>query len=197
MGDAHMVGFGFKQAWLGLRDVDVNAAVAALGASDLGTVDWQQGIDLAYLTDDRIAITPPLAGAGGDWTLVVGRSFFAEDRTPNIVELSARLGTEVQFFATHRVVEAHFWERAVAGKLVRAFRYVGETGEIARWYGEPDATELEIGLPSAYETDAAPEDSPDVIVDEADVMTVAAAWSVDPMRLDGRPATAPLHVAAR
>jgi hypothetical protein len=35
----------------------------------------------------------------------------------------------------------------------------------------------------------------DVIVDERDVMRVAAAWSVDPSSLDGRPAPGPLTVA--
>jgi hypothetical protein len=200
MSVAHMVGFGFKQAWLALRHPlgDTAEICAALGANDLGTVDWQQGIDLAYLTDNRGAVTPPLADAGGVlWTLVVGRLFFADAGMPDIVELSDRLGTEVQFFATHRVVEAHFWERAVAGRLVRSFRYVGEIGEITRWYGEPDATELAIGLPPRFDTAAEPEVQPNVVVDEDDVMTVAAAWSLDPTKLDGRPAPGPLHVAAR
>jgi hypothetical protein len=198
MSVGHMVGFGFKQAWLAVRDpVVVDDIVALLGASDLGTVDWQQGIDLAYLTDNRLAITPPLAGAAGEaWTLVVGRLFFAEGGPPDIAELSDRLGTEVQFFATHRVVEAHFWERAVEGRLVRSFRYVGETGEITHWYGEPDATELAAGLPATYDTEAEPEDQPNVVVDEDDVMTVAAAWSLDPTKLDGEAAPGPLHVAA-
>lgn len=184
--------------------LDVDRILAALGLRDLGTVDWRQGIDLAYLTDDRLAITPPLGGApaltetsGTDWILVAGRAFFAEDAMPDVVELSATLDTEVQFFATHRVVEAHYWERAVAGRLVRAFRYVGETGEVTRWLGDPDATEARIGLPAAYDIEAAPEDRPDVMVDEADVMTVAAAWSVDPSELDARPAPGPLRVAAR
>ena len=195
-----MVGFGFKQAWLALREPvgDAGEICAALGANDLGTVDWQHGIDLAYLTDNRIAVTPALPGTGGvSWTLVVGRLFFVDTGMPDIVELSGRLGTEVQFFATHRVVEAHFWERAVEGKLVRSFRYVGETGEITRWYGEPDATELAIGLPSTFDTDAEPEDQPNIVVDEDDVMTVAAAWSLDPTELDGQTASGPIHVAAR
>jgi hypothetical protein len=200
MSVAHMVGFGFKQAWLALRDPvgDAGEICAALGASDLGTVDWQQGIDLAYLTDNRIAVTPTLSGAGGvSWTLVVGRLFFVDAGMPDIVELSGQLGTEVQFFATHRVVEAHFWERAVEGKLIRSFRYVGETGEITRWYGEPDATELAIGLPLTFDTEAEPEDQPNIVVNEDDVMTVAAAWSLDPTELDGHPAPGPVHVAAR
>src|SRR5215475_12279904 len=197
MSGAHMVGFGFKQAWLAVAGTDAGTVMATLGVRDLGTVDWRAGIDLAYLTDDRLAVTPPLPGAAGSWVLAAGRAFFADDATPDVAELSVTLGTEVQFFATHRVMEAHYWERAVGGRLVRAFRYVGETGRVTRWYGEPDATEIAIGLPSHYDTDSESDDRPDVMVSEADVMTVAAAWSVDPSTLDGREAAGPLHVAAR
>jgi hypothetical protein len=197
MGDAHMVGFGFKQAWLAVAGTDAARVMTALGVRDLGTVDWRAGIDLAYLTDDRLAVTPPLPGAAGRWVLVAGRAFFGEDAAPDVAALSATLGAEVQFFATHRVVEAHYWERAVGGRLIRSFRYVGETGRVIRWYGEPDATEIAIGLPSEYDADGETDDQPDVMVAESDVMTMAAAWSIDPSSLDGREAAGPLHVAAR
>jgi hypothetical protein len=201
MGDARMVGFGVKQAWLAIgtadRDVPPEAIMAALGVRDLGAVDWRHGIDLAYLTDDRLAITPPLAGAGGRaWTLVVGRAFFAADGAPDIATVSAALDADVQFFATHRVAEAHDWERAVGGRLVRAFRYVGERGQVIRWYGEPDATELALGLPASYNRDRGPDGERDIVVGEPDVMRVAAAWSVDPSSLDGQPAAGQLRVAA-
>jgi hypothetical protein len=222
MDDAHMVGFGFKQAWLAIRvsspaagtagtgdaagtadaaaaagsaDPSVGEVLSALGARDLGEVDWAQGIDLAYLTDDRLAVTPPLVGVGGStWILVAGRAFFGEAAAPDVAALSGRLGTEVQFFATHRVVEAHFWERAADGSLVRSFRYVGETGEVRSWYGKPDATELAIGLPPDYALDAEPDDQVNILVDELDVLSVAAAWSLDPSQLDGRPAAGRLRV---
>lgn len=197
-----MVGFGVKQAWLAIgaadRDVPPEAIMAALGVRDLGAVDWRHGIDLAYLTDDRLAITPPLAGAGGRaWTLIAGRAFFADGAAPDVAALSASLAADVQFFATHRVVEAHFWERAAGGRLVRAFRYVGERGEVTRWYGEPDAAEIAVGLPVAFDAHLDPDDRPVVMVNESDVMKVAATWSVDPSTLDGQPATGLLRVAAR
>jgi len=47
-----------------------------------------------------------------------------------------------------------------------------------------------IGLPASLDGDV------DVLVGETDVMRVAAAWSVDPTALDGRPASGPLRVAA-
>jgi hypothetical protein len=186
-----MVGFGPKQAWLAIRDPDPGAVVAALGLRDLGTVPWRNGIDLAYLTDDRLVLTPPLAGAGdAHWLLVTGRWLLRADAKVDVTMLSATLGTEVQFFATYRVAEIHRWERAVDGVPVRAFGYRGETGEVTAWWGEPDAAERAIGLP------ADPDDEADVLVAEDDVMRVAGAWSVDPTALDGRPAPGPLRAAA-
>jgi hypothetical protein len=187
-----MVGFGYKQAWLAVRDGDQAAVVAALDLRDLGTVSWRDGIDLAYLTDDRLALTPPLPGArGARWLLVTGRWLLRPASAVDIAELSATLGTEVQFFATYRVAEAHRWQRAVDGVLVRAFGYVGETGEVTDWWGEPDEAEVAIGLPAGDSDEGA-----DILVSEEDVMRLAEAWSVDPTALDGRPAFGPLRAAA-
>src|SRR3954454_2402606 len=130
-----MVGFGGKQAWLAVAmnsarpaspaGPATEALLAALGLRDLGEVPWRDGIDLAYLTDDRVVFTPPLAGAGDTtWTLAVGRSFLRPDVAVDVADLSGRLGTEVQLFASHRVTELHRWQRADRGELIRAFVYV-------------------------------------------------------------------------
>jgi len=186
-----MVGFGSKQAWLAIREGDADRVIAALELRDLGPVPWRDGVDLAYLTDDRLVLTPPLPGAGdAPWLLVTGRWLLRAGARVDIVELSAALGTEVQLFATYRVGESHRWERAVDGELVRAFGYVGETGEITEWRGSPDGTERAIGLPDA------PDDEADLLVSESDVLRVAGAWSVDPSALDGRPAPGPLRATA-
>ena len=50
-----MVGFGYKQAWLAVRDGDPDAVIAALGLRDLGPVSWRVGADLAHLNQDRLA----------------------------------------------------------------------------------------------------------------------------------------------
>jgi hypothetical protein len=185
-----MVGFGPKQAWLAVRDGKHPAVSAALGLRDLGTVSWRNGIDLAYLTDDRLVLTPPLPGAGdARWLLVTGRWLLRAGAAVDVAELSATLGTEVQFFATYRVSELHRWQRAVDGVLTRAFEYVGQTGEVTEWRGEPDDVEIAIGLPAALDDEAS------ILVSEADVMRLAGAWSVDPTALDGRPAPGPLHAA--
>jgi hypothetical protein len=206
-----MMGFGFKQAWLAIRDGEVDAVLRALRLRDLGPVSWRAGVDLAYLTDDRVVLTPPLPGAGGSsWLLVAGRWLFGRGADVDVAALSATLGTEVQLFSTHRVPEAHRWERAVDGQVVRAFSYVGESGELVTWQGEPDAAESAIGItrPGGAaarddENDENDENDGDdgddagvMLVSEGDVMRMAAAWSLDPSALDGRPSPGPLRAAA-
>lgn len=186
-----MVGFGGKQAWLAVRDAEPAAVLVALGLRDLGDVPWRDGIDLAYLTDDRVAFTPRLPGAdGGSWVLAVGRWLLRPDTGVDLTALSGLLHTEIQLFATHRVAELHRWQRAVDGTLVRAFGYVGQTGEVTTWHGAPDAAERAAGLPAVLDEEAT------VLVAEQDVMRVAHAWSVDPTGLDARPAPGPLRVGA-
>jgi len=188
-----MVGFGAKQAWLAIRDGDAELVGAVLGLRDLGPLSWRAGVDLSYLTDDRVLLTPPLPGAdGADWLLVAGRWLVQTSSTLDVATLSDLLATEVQYFATHRVVELHQWQRARDGELLRSFAYLGETGEVTDWRGEPDPVELAIGLPAVLDDN----DETDVLVGEADVMRVAAAWSLDPVRLDGLPAPGPLRAAA-
>jgi hypothetical protein len=186
-----MVGFGYKQAWLAVREAPAAAVTEAMQLRGLGPVQWRSGIDLAYVTDDRLMLTPPLPGAeGAAWTLVVGRWLLQQESTVDIVALSRRLRTEVQFYATYRVQELHQWRRARNGELVRAFGYVGRTGEVTQWYGKPDRAEREAHLPAKADADTV------ILVDEADVLSVAAAWSLNPTTLDGVPATAPLQAAA-
>jgi hypothetical protein len=191
MGTDVMVGFGGKQAWLAVRDGDPERVLDALGLRDLGEVPWRDGIDLAHLTDDRVAVTPPLPGARDTrWVLAVGRYLLRPDTVVDVVGLSARLRTEVQFFATHRVTESHRWRRAADGDLVRAFGYVGQTGDVTSWHGDPDPAERAAGLPAAFTAEETT-----VLVSEHDVLRVADGWSIDPARLDGR-APGPLRVGA-
>ena len=109
----------------------------------------------------------------------------------DVVELSARLHTEVQFFATDRVTESHRWQRAVDGELVRTFGYVGRTGDVTSWHGDPDPAERSAGLPATF-ADA----ETTVLVSEKDLLRVADGWSLDPSGLDGRAAPGPLRVGA-
>jgi hypothetical protein len=191
MSNEKMVGFGPKQAWLAVRNGRPDTMIAALGLKDLGPVSWRDGVDLAYLTDDRVAVTPPLPGADDvSWALLTGRWLLIWASAVDIADLSRRLDTEVQAFSSYRVGEAHGWERAVNGTLVRSFAYIGQTGEVTRWHGEPDASELAVGLPPQMDMGT------EVLIGEADVMRLAGLWSVNPTALDGQPASERLRAAA-
>ncbi|MFI5892970.1 hypothetical protein ACIA5D_22945 [Actinoplanes sp. NPDC051513] len=191
MGEGVMVGFGGKQAWLAVAGDDPVAVIEALGLRDLGPVPWREGIDLAHLTDNRVAVTPPLPGARDiTWVLATGRRLLLPSAHVDVIGLSATLGTEVQFFATHRVTELHRWQRAAGGELIRAFGYVGQTGEVTSWHGEPGPAERDAGLPAELDEDTT------VLVGEKDVLRVADAWSIDPTTLTGRPAPGPLRIGA-
>jgi hypothetical protein len=186
-----MVGFGGKQAWLAVRDGEPELVTALLGLTDLGTVSWRMGIDLAYFTDDRVMLTPPLPGAGGSlWLLVVGRWLATQESTVDVESLSESLATEVQYFATDRSAQRHRWRRARDGVLLRSFDLLAADGRVVDWHGDPDEAEAAAGLPAAVDEDT------DVLVDEADVLRVAGAWSIDPTTLNGRPAPGPLRAAA-
>ena len=182
-----MTGFGGKQAWLAVAGSEPEAVREALGLRDLGAVPWRDGWDLAHLTDDRVAITPALPGARGTWVLAFGRRLML--RGPDVVAISAALATEVQYFATHRVTELHRWQRADSGDLVRAFGYVGQTGEVTSWFGTPDAAERGAGLPADLDPEAS------VLIAEQDVFRLAGAWSIDPTTLSGL-APGPLRLGA-
>ena len=184
-----MAGFGGKQAWLAVRDGEPLSLLTALGLRYLGEVPWRDGIDLAHFTDDRVAITPLLPGArDARWVLAVGRYLLRP--VVDVIELSARLHAEVQFFGTHRVTELHRWQRAADGDLIRAFGYVGQTGDVTSWHGDPDPAERAAGLPAAFD------DETTVLVSEQDVLRVADAWSIDPATLTGRAAPGPIRVGA-
>jgi len=139
-------------AWLAVRERD---PAAALGLTELGEVDWRSGVDLAYFTDDRVIVTPPVDG----WILVLGMALL-KDR-PDVTGLSAALSTEVQFFSSHRGLQVYRWQRAREGDLLRSF--ASEDGEIDE-LGERSELERSFGD----------------LVDDGDVHRVAAQWSVDP-----------------
>ena len=133
---------------------------------------WQEGIATVYefdLTRRRVFLTPEVNGwVFGVSPLGLPAEKVARDLT---VRLSAELETTVQFFATHRVVELHVWVAATAGKLIRAFGYVGES----------DAVLFDEGKPTAVER--SPRVTARRVPNEETVLSIAGAWSIDPRTL--------------
>ena len=187
------MGFGYKTAWIAARTSDGARLGGALGLRNLAPSASETAVAAACGSRGKAFVTPPIEG----WSLCVsdGLFAFADTRPPEFGELtaklSAHLGCEVQFFASHRVLEAHGWARAVGGTLVRAYLYVGEQGEKVIEVGPPTAEERELGL--AFFDPTSPDASTDGYwerdelqhVDEEHVMMLAGRWSLNPTELDG------------
>ncbi|MGW0434094.1 hypothetical protein ACWDV4_16335 [Micromonospora sp. NPDC003197] len=188
------MGFGYKTTWIAVRDVTVNDVAAALGLELASPLPWSEGVEAAYR--GGVYVAGPVSG----WVLAHGAdtlSDLLDATTPEFVEqlaqLSAVLG-EVQFFGTHRVVEYHAWAHARAGQVLRAYCYVGESGEVPQFVGEPSDAERELGVgtrPAPADLDDLTDDEWDewfaTTPDEEHVMQVASRWSVDPSKIDDLP----------
>ncbi|MEU4423580.1 hypothetical protein AB0F81_23375 [Actinoplanes sp. NPDC024001] len=176
--------FGYKIGWLAVPRRAPEEVAAAIGLSEPARVGWAEGVDGAY--DAALFVCPPVAG----WTLVAGTTLLEASMTPAwgtwLARLSEPLG-EVQYFGTHRVIEYQAWWRARAGRLVRAFTFLGESGEVLANLGEQTAEEADLGLPyvdPAMSTDAFWDLPGLVLPDESHVLALAGRWSIDPTALD-------------
>lgn len=173
------VSFGYKCAWLAIRAGSPEAVAEALGLEDVRLSGWSDGLDAAY--SGQLFVTPPVRG----WVLAVSTSLpdCGDERQPDAASpLLARLGErfpEVQYFATHRVVEFHAFARVVGGRTLRKLAWVGDQGFVAWDEGEPTAEERALGIEHSrrsIEDGAAPR--------EEEVMAIAGRWSLDPSTLE-------------
>lgn len=167
--------FGYKCAWLAIHSEDTKAILEALNLKNPRAANWATGIEQAYGLE-RVFVTPPVQG----WTLVVGLALpeaggsgHPDQCTPLLRRLSKQLG-EVQYFATHRVVEYHAWAKAENGVIARAYAYVGEEG-ITLWnVGVLTPEEKALGF--KFDETHFP--------NEEDVMKIAGKWSLNPLKLE-------------
>jgi hypothetical protein len=169
------VSFGYNCAWVAIQTSSSDAVVKALGLRNGSPSTWAGGVKSAY--SGRVFVTPPIRG----WVLAVSFALGEEagdSRHPDgITPLLERLGREfpdVQYFATHHVVEFHAWARVRDGKLIRRFSYLGEQGVFI--WNDGGLTPEETRLHLVY-AEAGP------WPDETNVMSLAGAWSVDPSTL--------------
>lgn len=189
------VGFGYKCMWMAVKTVNTQKLVELLKVRNLEPCNWKVGIDQAY--KGYVFITPPIDG----WTLACGTGLPNGDRPEDIEHIKSLLETlsktfgDAQFFCTHRVVEYHCWIKAVAGKVVRVYAYLGESGENITIEGEPTAIEKPLNLANTFSPEAKDENyfgREDIVwPDEQLVMEIARDWSVDPSQLGERTGTKP------
>jgi hypothetical protein len=158
-------------AWVAVRSLDSETVMAGLDIRHAVRTAWRQAVDTIYASQSvsvhPVLVTPALNG----FVLVASPVFFdeASDAEPErierfVTELVSRLRTEVQYFATHRVIEGHAWARADVDGLRRAFFYLGEAGETLLDRMPKSTVEVQLW-----------ESTMDFIPDESTVMSVARA----------------------
>lgn len=199
-----VTGFGYKCTWLAIRCDDRAQVARSLGLEDVAQVPWQEGIQRAAnrepsATRHVFALCPAVDG----WVLVyaglglgLGLSLDSDSHVRDIgawlAKLSAIHGT-VYAFGSYRVVDYVGWMRAEAGLVTRAFAYAD--GVCFANEGVSGKGEADLG----YDVldNVAPEAVPDAMYDdmseemslcpsEEHVISLAAAWSVDPLSLPSR-----------
>jgi hypothetical protein len=168
------VPFGYKCAWLAIKNPNPEAVVNALGLVGAQKCGWKKGIEAAYRGE--FFITPAVNG----WVLVVSIALpeipdkKGEDRLLPLIAALGQRFHEVQYFGTHRIVEYHGWAKALEGKIVRRYAFLGERGETL--CNEGPLTQEERKLDLIYSDSKHPS--------ELDVMKLAGAWSINPKTLD-------------
>ena len=185
------MGFSYKTSWLAVPARSIEDVADAVELADRSRMGFEEGTERAYRAG--IYVAPAITG----WTLAHGAHHLSQyldatdPRFPaRLSALSIRLG-EVQFFATHRVVEYHAWAWARDGQLIRAYCYIGERGEVPLFAGEPTDAERGANVGTRMlddgwerwtddEWDAWHQTTPD----ESDVLRMAGSWSVNPDTID-------------
>ena len=196
MNRVNVVGFGYNCTWLAIHTEDHHKLAKALDLTDAKSVTWDEGVRTVYDSDDRVLVTPPIRG----WTFVVGPMALpgppvGPDDLPRdrCLPLLKRLGRDygdVQYFASHHVVEFHAWARVKNGQVIRAYSFCGDQGGTVGWrVGEKTADEVALGF--RFFDPVSPEANDDAYWDREDltspteqnVMDLAARWSLDPSRI--------------
>lgn len=185
------IAFGHDMSWLAVRTEDTEAVLDMLALADETAANWNSGIATIYDRQRgaaRIFVAPPVGG----WTLVAGLALphpsstrFVDKAMPLLQRLAGRF-PDVQYFASCPVVELFAWVRFSDRRLTRAFATLD--GEVVWSQGKPTRDEIQLGL-RHYELRGVKDRSGDaggeIVLSptEAQVMHMAARWSLDPTRL--------------
>jgi hypothetical protein len=181
------VNFGYKMLWLAIKTADSQAVIDSLDIENVQPANWRTGFIAAY--NDHAFISPPVNG----WVFVFSLELpepgerSAQKWSSLLSQLSRKLG-EVQYFGTHRIVGFHAWARFVNGEEVRAFAYLGESGETLANRGEITTSERELAYPYLTRSPDEEESEEDFeygnCPDEDHVLEVASKWSINPNALE-------------
>lgn len=160
--------FGYKIGWLAIKGEKPEQVIDILQLENKTLANWQSGMRLVE-SEEQIFVSPSIDG----YVLLIGPMELELEE----LEEMAQNFEELQYFVSHRVVEMHSWTLFRAGKLVRHYYYIGESGEVTS-IGKLTEEEKELGFDNLIMSE---DDDWDEFAfpDEESVLKIAAAWSVD------------------
>lgn len=181
--------FGTEMSWIAIGGGNPHEIMEALGLTHAAPASWECGLGLIYdpeFADRFVFVTPAVNG----WTLVAGVGLpmpsggrFVDKLTPLLQRAACRFD-DVQYFATHPVIDFYGWARLKAGSPVRTFA-AGEAG-VAWDSGAPTREERLLGL-TGLELRGIRDRQGDIggalllHPSEARVLALAQLWSFNPM----------------
>lgn len=148
--------FGYKIAWLALKAPDPASVVDALELQDATPANWASGLAAVHDRESPPASLPWLfvSPAVSGWVLVVGSSLpypteidrnrSAGQKFELLLSRCMKRFADVQYFASHRVIDFYAWARALDGRPIRIFCYGG--GEVAMNFGDQTPEEANLGF---------------------------------------------------
>lgn len=165
--------FGYKISWLAIKADNPENVMDKLGCTDRKVSNWKSAFEVMY-NSGQVFVTPCLDG----YVLILNYDKPVNDiDMKRLQELAAQF-EEVQYFASHRVVDLCCWAKFAGGELVRSFYYAD--GETYWNEGELTTEEKDLDLTCLPDTDM--EDWDNVTFpDEEHVIQIAEKWGVDPL----------------
>ena len=172
--------FGFKTSWLCIKGFTPEEVIEKLGLKDPVVSSWKY----AFANINNGCFVSPVLNY--KFVLVVGWGTDIITEDPARLDEVGKMFHEVQYFASHRVVDYAVWVKYKNNRKIRAYGWVGDSGEVLTNFGEPTPEEQALGfvnfLPDndhdfhRYETP-----------DEDTVVQIAAAWGINTLELDKYP----------
>ena len=174
------VPFGFKTSWLCVKGFTPEEVIEKLGLKEPVVSSWKN----AFANINNGCFVSPMLGS--KFVLVVGWGTDIITDDPARMDEVGTMFHEVQYFASHRVVDYAAWVKYKNGRKIRAYGYVGDVGEVLVNFGEPTPEEQALGFVNFLpdnDVDFHRYETPD----EDTVVQIAAAWGINPLEVDKYP----------
>lgn len=170
--------FGYKNSWLCVEAQDPQEVIRTLGLRNPQAANWESGYKM--VGQGQVFVSPVIGG----FVLVIGYERKGIGTSQAFGELSklGQLFPQVQYYGSHRVVDYAEWAKFEKGKLIRAYGWCGDQGDVLVNEGMITPQERQIGMGNPM-TDPLGTDDWDAfdLPNEESVVELAALWGVDPL----------------